>query len=112
MEKKNTYFVDIDGTIFKYRTFETYETSQAEPITSTVEYLRNKKEHGHMIVLTTARPDWLYEHTVRELKVNDIPFDRLVMGIERGPRFLINDKDPKVNEDRATAINLIRDKGI
>tara|TARA_R100000231_G_scaffold121206_1_gene91314 strand:+ start:106 stop:210 length:105 start_codon:yes stop_codon:yes gene_type:complete len=34
------------------------------------------------------------------------------MGIERGPRFLINDKDPKINEDRATAINLIRDKGI
>ena len=65
-----------------------------------------------MIVLTTARPDWLYEHTVRELKVNDIPFDRLIMGIERGPRFLINDKDPNIKEDRATAINLIRDKGI
>ena len=27
MEKKNTYFVDIDGTIFKYRKFETYESS-------------------------------------------------------------------------------------
>ena len=27
MEKKETYFVDIDGTIFKYRKFETYKSS-------------------------------------------------------------------------------------
>ncbi len=26
MEKKNTIFYDKDGTLFKYRKFETYET--------------------------------------------------------------------------------------
>ena len=30
MEKKNTIFCDIDGTLFKYRKFETYETSTPE----------------------------------------------------------------------------------
>jgi len=34
------------------------------------------------------------------------------MGIERGPRYLINDMDPNNPGERAIAINLIRDKGI
>ncbi len=65
-----------------------------------------------MIVLTTARPDWLYNHTVNELKVNNIPFDRLIMGIERGPRYLINDMDPNEPGDRAICYNLERNGGI
>tara|TARA_B100000497_G_C7260904_1_gene184801 strand:- start:158 stop:496 length:339 start_codon:yes stop_codon:yes gene_type:complete len=112
MVKKNTYFVDIDGTILKYRKFETYENTKAEPIHSTVEYLKSAKEEGHMIILTTARPDWLYVHTVNELKTNDVPFDRLIMGIERGPRYLINDMDPNNPGERAIAINVQRDGGI
>lgn len=112
MEKKETYFVDVDGTIFKYRKFETYKTSAAVVVPSTLEYLQLKKADGHMIVLTTARPDWLYTHTVNELKVNNVPFDRLIMGIERGPRYLINDMDPNKPGDRAIAINIKRDGGI
>ena len=112
MDKKETYFVDIDGTIFKYRKFETYETSAAEVVDSTLEYLLKKKADGHMIILTTARPDWLYPHTVNELKVNNVPYDKLIMGIERGPRYLINDMDPNKPGERAIAINLIRDNGI
>ena len=112
MEKKNTYFVDIDGTIFIYRKFETYKTSKVEVIKSTKQYLQQKRDEGHMIVLTTARPDWLYEHTVSELKLNSIPYDRLVMGIERGPRYLINDMDPNNPGDRAIALNTVRNQGI
>jgi uncharacterized HAD superfamily protein len=110
--KRNTYFVDIDGTIFVYRKFETYETTTAEVIKSTKQFLQQRRDEGHMIVLTTARPDWLYNHTVNELKVNNIPFDRLVMGIERGPRYLINDMDPNNPGERAIAINLERNGGI
>ena len=37
----------------------------------------------------------------------------LIMGIERGPRFLINDMDPAEKmEERATGVNLIRDAGL
>lgn len=112
MEKKKTYFVDIDGTIFIYRKFETYKTSKVEVIKTSKQYLQQKRDEGHMIVLTTARPDWLYQHTVDELKINNIPFDRLVMGIERGPRYLINDMDPNSPGDRAIAINVKRNEGI
>jgi len=112
MEKKNTYFVDIDGTIFVYRKFETYESSEAQVIKPTKQYLQQVKDEGHMIILTTARPENLRDHTVYELSKNNIPYDRLIMGIERGPRYLINDLSPKEPGDRAIAINLERDKGI
>jgi hypothetical protein len=111
MDKKNTIFCDIDGTIFKYRKFETYKTSKAESISSTVEYLNEQNKKGHMIVLTTARPDYLLEHTIWELENNLIPYHKLIMGIERGPRYLINDMDPKKEGERAIAVNLIRDQG-
>ena len=112
MEKKETYFVDIDGTIFKYRKFETYETSKAEVIIDTKVYLQQKRDGGHMIILTTARPESMRGHTEYELSLNNIPYDRLVMGIERGPRYLINDMDPNKPGERAIAINLKRDNGI
>ena len=112
MEKKNTYFCDIDGTIFKYRKFETYETTKAEGIESTIRYLDKASVEGHMIILTTARPEYLRMHTEIELHENYIPYHRLIMGIERGPRYLINDMDPNNPGERAIAINLKRDKGI
>jgi len=112
MQKHNTYFVDIDGTIFKYRKFETYETSKAEPIESTINYLDKVINEGHMIILTTARPEYLRMHTEIELYENEVPYHRLIMGIERGPRYLINDMDPNKPGERAIAINVERDKGI
>lgn len=110
--KKNTYFCDIDGTIFKYRKFETYENTDAEPIQTTVDKLNEWHNQGHQIILTTARPEVLKTHTINELSKAHIPFDKLIMGIERGPRYLINDMDPNKPGERAIAINLKRDKGI
>lgn len=112
MDKKNTYFVDIDGTIFLYRKFETYKQTQAEVIQPTKDLLQQVYEEGHTIVLTTARPEDMREHTINELKTNDIPYNQLVMGIGRGIRYLINDMDPNKLEERAVAVNLIRDEGI
>lgn len=112
MVKKNTYFVDIDGTIFVYRKFETYKSTEAEVIRSSKQYLQQVRDQGHMIILTTARPEDLREHTEVELRKGGIPYDRLIMGIERGPRYLINDMDPANPGERAIAINVIRNGGI
>ena len=112
MEKKNTYFVDIDGTIFIYRKFESYKETEAEVIKPTKQFLQQVHEEGHMIILTTARPEDLREHTIYELVKNNIPYDRLIMGIERGPRYLINDMDPNKPGERAICYNLKRDGGI
>ena len=112
MEKKETYFVDIDGTIFIYRKFETYKNTEAEIVPSTKRFLQQKKDEGHMIILTTARPEDLRQHTILELTKNNIPYDMLIMGIERGPRYLINDMDPNKPGKRAIAINVERNGGI
>jgi len=112
MEKKNTIFCDIDGTLFKYRKFETYETSEPELLSGVKEKLDQWYTSGHMIILTTARPEWLRDHTVKELKLHDLPWSRLIMEIERGPRFLINDMDPSKPGTRATGIDLERNKGL
>ena len=112
MEKKKTYFVDIDGTIFVYRKFEDYTNIPAVAIKSTKQYLQKVRDEGHMIILTTARPDYLRTHTIYELGKNNIPYSRLIMGIERGPRYLINDLSPNEPGDRAICYNLKRDEGI
>ena len=112
MDKKNTIFCDIDGTLFKYRKFESYKTSEAEVLKGTVDKLQDWKNQGHMILLTTARPEDLRQHTIYELNKNNINYDMLIMGIERGPRFLINDMDPNKVGKRAVGINLLRDLGL
>ena len=43
---------------------------------------------------------------------NKVIYNVLIMGIERGPRYFINDMDPNNPGERAIAINLKRDKGI
>jgi len=112
MEKKRTYFIDIDGTIFKYRKFETMSSTPAEVAPNMQKYLHMLKDNGHMIVITSARPEYLYQFTVDELIYYDIPYDRIVLGIERGPRYLINDLDPSKAGKRAIGINVVRDKGL
>ena len=110
-DKPKTIFCDIDGTIFKYRQFGTYEETLPEIIPSTLDFLNKEKEKGSFIVLTSARPQTLVGHTMKELIRMKVPFDRLIMGIGRGTRYLINDRDPEVDADRAVSINLVRDKG-
>jgi len=111
VEKKSTIFCDIDGTLCIYRKFETYETSSVEVLPEVKERLELWSKEGHMVILTTARPDYLHDHTVKELKENGIVYDRLITGIERGPRILINDMDPNKPGQRAFGVNLNRDEG-
>ena len=76
MDKKSTIFCDIDGTIFKYRKFETYETSEPEVLPNVKNKISEWRKEGHMVVLTTARPSYLLEHTKKELSMNGIGYDR------------------------------------
>ena len=112
MKKYHTYFFDIDGTIFEYRKFETYKNYPAVLTPGALEKLNEIREAGHMIVLTTARPAELYGHTLDELHNNNVPYDKIVMGLARGPRHLVNDMSPSEPGDRAIGWNLVRDEGL
>lgn len=111
-KKRDTYFVDIDGTIFKYRLYEDHTRVPVEVLKSTKQYLQQKRDEGSIIVLTTARSREIEEHTKQELAENNIPYDILLMEMGRGVRYLINDLKPDYEGDTAIAINLERDKGI
>jgi len=112
MKKYHTYFFDIDGTIFKYRQFETYESAPAELTPGALEKLLEIKNAGHTIILTTARPEGLRHFTAAELSTAGVPYDQLVMGLARGPRHLVNDMSPSAPGERATGWNLVRDEGL
>ena len=65
--KNPTVFCDIDGTIFKYRKFDTYLTTEPEVLPGVKESMHSWLNSGVYIVLTTARPESLRDHTVEEL---------------------------------------------
>ena len=109
--KKCTIFCDIDGTLFEYRKFETYKSTTPNKINTTIERINEAFKNGHSIILTTARPGYLRNHTQRELSGANVKYHRLIMGIKRGTRILINDNsEPTI--DRAHAFNLIRNEGM
>lgn len=110
MTKHPTFFCDIDGTIFKYRKFETYLDTDVEVLPGVAESMQNWFDSGAHIVLTTARPEALRAHTISELESHGIPYHQLVMGIGRAERYLINDSE-EIGVKRAIAIPLDRNTG-
>ena len=106
---RKTYLIDVDGSILEHiEDFENitrYKTLPALPGAKE----KTVKWHceGHMIILTTARPESLREITKEQLHNAGIVYDMLIMGIGSGPRILINDY---VKEHKAFAYNILRNK--
>jgi hypothetical protein len=112
MIKNSTYFVDIDGTIVKYRQFDKLLQTKAEPIQEVIDNINEEYDKGSHIVITSARPIEYLDFTKKELKKIGLKYHQIILGIGRGTRFLLNDIDPEnPTVKRAVGINLIRDKG-
>ena len=112
MIKNSTYFVDIDGTIVKYRQFDKLLSTKAEPIQDVIDNLNEEYDKGGHIVVTSARPPEFLKFTEIELRSIGLKYHQLILGIGRGTRFVLNDIDPdNPMVKRAVGINLIRDKG-
>ena len=110
--KNPTFFVDIDGTIVKYRKFSELSSSILEPIQDVIDYLNQQYENGAIIIVTTARPDSYELFTKQELEQIGLNYHQLVMNCGRGTRVIFNDKDPENPElERAVGINFNRDAG-
>lgn len=85
-----TYFVDLDGVIFKFGTMTFNEGA--------LEFLRKLKANGHQIVLSTARksqnnnvPSLQLDLTISRLEEAKIKYDTIV-GSLSSPRIVINDQ--------------------
>jgi hypothetical protein len=111
--KNPTLFVDIDGTIIKYRKFSELEESIPEPIQDVIDYINEYHLNGAIIIITTARPEKYRLFTEEELTTIGIKWNQLVMDCGRGTRVVLNDIDPKSPEiKRAVGINLVRNGGL
>lgn len=110
--KNPTFFVDIDGTIVKYRKFNELSTSILTPIQEVIDYLNLQFDNGAIIIVTTARPKQYELFTKQELEKIGLKYHQLVLDCGRGTRVIFNDKDPEnPNIDRALGINFTRDMG-
>jgi hydroxymethylpyrimidine pyrophosphatase-like HAD family hydrolase len=110
--KHSTFFVDIDGTLVKYRKFEELSTAKLEPIQEVVDFINKSYDEGCHIVITTARTEPYRLFTKQELDTIGLKYHQIIMGLGRGTRVVVNDKDPEnPHIDRAVGINLVRNQG-
>jgi hypothetical protein len=111
--KNPTLFVDIDGTLVKYRKFSELAESTLTPIQDVIDFVNSHFDSGSVIIITTARPDTYREFTENELGTLGIKYNQIVMNCGRGTRVVLNDIDPDKPElPRAIGINLERDGGL
>lgn len=111
--KNPTFFVDIDGTLVMYRKFSELDTATLTPIQDVIDLVNEYYDNGSHIVITSARPQEYEVFTKQELEKLGVRYHQLLLGIGRGTRVVLNDKDPE-NSDlpRAVGINFNRDKGL
>lgn len=109
--KNPTFFVDIDGTLVKYRKFSQLSESTLTPIQDVIDYVNEQYNSGAVIIITTARPSSYEIFTKQELEKIGVKYHKIIMDCGRGTRVILNDIDPENPIQRAVGINFVRDGG-
>jgi len=113
VEGLKTLFIDIDGTLLFHHGFANRQTLLEPIVLSGVDKkLADWDIKGYRIILITSRKESERKRTKEQLASVGIQYDKLIMGISRGDRVIINDMKPNSIEPTAVAINVIRNKGI
>ena len=111
---RKTIFCDIDGTLIHHwgekclvKTMEN-DAILLPDVLETVDGWKNKE---YMIILTTARPESMREITEKQLQSVGLFYDKLIMGLPRGKRVVVNDCKPNM-EETAVGVTVERNKGL
>lgn len=117
--KNATIICDIDGCLLKHKNttlcdiIMDYNENPTEKLA--LDSVGNKisewHKNGNKIVLITARPESMRELTIRQLNYNGIAYHHLIMGMNNGPRYLINDSS-KDGDCKCYAFDLPRNEGL
>jgi len=107
---KGTIFIDLDGTLIKHVPIPSETGEEIEVLDGTPEKLKEFREKGYYLVLTTSRPHHKIFGVLHKLKSLGIEFDQIICDLPVGPRHMINDM--KGDEVRTIAHVLKRDEGI
>lgn len=109
-----TVFCDIDGTLVQHLPPDQSANPNTKMIVlpGTINKLIEWDSKGYYIVLVTGRKESMRESTEKQLREAGIFYDKLIMGIGGGVRYIINDKKPNHDGDTVHAICLERNTGI
>lgn len=107
---KGTIFCDLDGTLIKHVPVPSETGEEIEILAGSKEKLKEFKEKGYYLILTTSRMYNKVFPILEKLKNDGLGFDQIICDLPLGARYLINDN--KGNECRAYAFALQRDEGI
>lgn len=127
--RPGTVLIDIDGTLVSMNDVENWDPYSLYQETilggqtrdpNAINILPGVREKmvrwhamGIKIVLTTARTESLRGVTEHTLETFGIVYDILIMGLNHGPRYVINDLDPNYpDQPKAIAINVKRNAGL
>lgn len=93
---KFSLFFDIDGTLLDYPNDVDFTdivsgAYEQKPLPGVVQYLTNLHKVGHIIILTTGRPECMREATIKTLQKVGIVYNQLIMDVGAGPRVIVND---------------------
>ena len=111
--RPKTIICDIDGTLVEHHNpyVVCQPTHHMTLLDGTIEKLLEWERKGYNIILLTGRKESMRLVTENQLQQIGIFYDKLIMGVGGGVRYLINDNKPDGNES-AFAINVERNKGI
>ena len=104
---------DVDGVLFKHSPHSNNNIEDNELIGNCKNIIKKWKEDNKKIILMTARS----KRTEKEFKIllenKGILYDELIMGVNPGTRYVINDIKPSnIFTRQSIEINLERDNGI
>ena len=104
---------DVDGILIKHSPHSNAVSEDNILIKNCADKLRSWKKENKKIILMTARSKSTQNNFIKMLKEKGIVWDELIMGVNPGTRYVINDIKPAhIFTKQAVAINRIRDEGI
>lgn len=108
--KKATIFCDLEGIIIKHSAVPPDEVEDIKFIDGSLEKLKELRDDGYFLILTTSRPSNKIFGIVEKIRSNGLEFDQIVCDLPVGPRIQISDS--KNGEPRATAYVVKKNAGI
>jgi molybdopterin-guanine dinucleotide biosynthesis protein A len=104
---------DVDGILIKHSPHSNAVPEDNILIKNCADKLRSWKKENKKIILMTARSKSTQNDFIKMLKEKGIVWDELIMGVNPGTRYVINDIKPThIFTKQAVAINCVRDEGI
>jgi len=108
-KKQITVFCDIDGTIINHEANASYNGTEIllPGVKDKLDFL---KERGKIIIITARSKKDMIEKMLKRL---DIPYDDIIVGLNSGPRLLINDIKPSMQFSiMSKSYNITRNEGM